>query len=63
MLHLSAVIPNLLWAEHYPDFEAASAPLAETSWLIAEGAASPPTTPGLGLEMREAALQPLGAVG
>ena len=60
MLHVSAVIPNLVWGEHYPDFELASAAIAETSWQIADGAASLPSTPGLGVEVKEEALEPLG---
>ncbi len=57
MLHASAVIPNLVWGEHYPDFEAASAAMADTSWQIVEGAASLPNTPGLGVRMNEDGLQ------
>lgn len=57
MLHVSAVIPNLLMAELYPDYLAAGDALAQVDFTISKGFATLPQTPGLGVKIDEAALQ------
>ena len=59
MLHCAAVMPNLLTAELYPDFLAAGAAIAESDFEIADGAASLPQAPGLGVNMKEDVLTAL----
>jgi len=59
MLHVSAVIPNLLVAEYVPAFQAMSDQLAKCDFRIADGAAGLPDAPGLGVAMNEQALTKL----
>jgi galactonate dehydratase len=61
MLHVSAVIPNLLVAEYVPAFQAMSDQLAKCDFRIADGAAGLPQAPGLGVAMHEQALAKLAS--
>lgn len=57
MLHVSAVMPNLLTAELYPDYLAAGEVFAQVDFSIEKGCATLPQSPGLGVTMDEAALR------
>ena len=59
MLHASALMPNLLTAELYPDHLAFGEKFAETGFEIVDGEASLPQSPGLGVAIREDALAAL----
>lgn len=56
MLHVCTVMPNATYAELYYDYLELGAEFAVCDYTIAEGHASLPQTPGLGIEMNEAAL-------
>jgi galactonate dehydratase len=61
MLHVSAVTPNLLIAEYVPAFQPISDQLAECGFRVADGAASLPEGPGLGVAINEQALAKLAS--
>lgn len=56
MLHVCAVMPNATYAELYYDYLELGAEFAACDYAMAEGFASLPQKPGLGVEMNEAAL-------
>ena len=56
MLHVSAVIPNLVYAEYFPHIAAVSDVIATTTFKLADGFATVSDAPGLGVEMNESAL-------
>jgi galactonate dehydratase len=56
MLHASALIPNLLPAEIYPDHVPHGTQFARVDFEIAGGAATLPRSPGLGVTIDETAL-------
>lgn len=53
MLHVCAVMRNAPYAELYYDYLELGAELADCDYVIADGFASLPTKPGLGVEMNE----------
>lgn len=57
MLHAAAAMPNLLTAELYPDYSGVGEAFAETDFEIADGFASLPQSPGLGVKMDETVLE------
>lgn len=59
MLHVCAVMRNAIYAELYYDYLELGAELAECDYVIADGFASLPRKPGLGVEMNEDALRAL----
>ena len=59
MLQVSAVMPNLMMAELYPDFTTSGERFAQVDWEITDGAATLPQAPGLGVTIDEAALAKL----
>ncbi len=59
MLHVCAVMPNATYAELYYDYLELGAEFASCDYTIADGHASLSQTPGLGVEMDEAALRAL----
>ena len=59
MLHVSAVMPNLLTAELYPAYLAIAARLASCDFQIVDGQATLPMAPGLGVTMNEDVLRSL----
>ena len=61
MLQVSALVPNLLMAELYPDYRATGERFATIDSGIVEGHAGLPQTPGLGVVVNETALVGLGA--
>jgi galactonate dehydratase len=62
MLHASALIPNLLPAEIYPDYVAYGEQFAATDFQIIAGQATLPQAPGLGVTIKEDALTGLAGV-
>ncbi len=58
MLQVSAVVPNLAWAEYFPALQGASDAFATLDSTIADGHATLPTTPGLGATPDESRLRP-----
>lgn len=56
MLHVSALMPNLLTAELYPDCLAIGEAFAQVDFEITDGEATLPQSPGLGVSIDEAAL-------
>ncbi len=56
MLHVSALIPNLLMAELYPSYVDLGRQFAQCSFEITDGSATLPGSPGLGVEVDEEAL-------
>lgn len=56
MLHVCAVVPNATYAELYYDYLELGEEFAECDYVIADGSASLPRKPGLGVEMNEEAL-------
>jgi galactonate dehydratase len=61
MLHACALFPNMLAGEFFPAFEVVSANFAQCDFTIADGAATLPRTPGLGVTMDETALAAMAA--
>lgn len=61
MLHASALIPNLLPAELYPDHVAPGTQFASVDFQIEGSHATLPRSPGLGVALDEAALTRLAA--
>jgi galactonate dehydratase len=59
MMQVSAVLPNLCYAELYYDYLELGARYATTDFVIANGVATVPTTPGIGVTIDEAALRAL----
>ncbi|HLZ28605.1 MAG TPA: mandelate racemase/muconate lactonizing enzyme family protein [Chloroflexota bacterium] len=61
-LQVSACMPNFLITEYFVSFEERGRELARTPFEVANGYIALPTTPGLGIELDEAALKrhPLG---
>lgn len=59
MLHASALMPNLLTAELYPDHVAVGEKFADSDFRIVNGQATLPQAPGLGVAIREDALAAL----
>ncbi|MEQ8653113.1 MAG: mandelate racemase/muconate lactonizing enzyme family protein [Kiloniellales bacterium] len=58
MLQVSAVLPNLAWAEYFPALQAASDAFAKLDSNIVDGHASLPMSPGLGATPDENRLRP-----
>lgn len=56
MLHVCAVMPNAIYAELYYDYLELGAAFADCDYVIADGYASLPRAPGLGVRMNEDAL-------
>ena len=56
MLHVCAVMPNATYGELYYDYLELGAEFAACDYLITDGYASLPRSPGLGIQMNEAAL-------
>ena len=56
MLHVCSVMPNATYAELYYDYLEFGTEFADCDYGIADGHASLPQTPGLGVEMNERAL-------
>jgi galactonate dehydratase len=61
-LHVSACIPNFLITEYFVNFEGRGQEIARVPFKVSNGFIALPTTPGLGIELDEAALRryPLG---
>ena len=61
-LHVSACIPNFLITEYFVNFEGRGQEIARVPFKVSDGFIALPTTPGLGIELDEAALRryPLG---
>ena len=59
MLQVSAVMPNLVTAELYPDFTASGERFAKVDTEIADGHVTVPQAPGLGVTIDEAVLDKL----
>ena len=59
MLHVCAVMPNAKYAELFYDYLELSARFSECDFIISDGHASLPQSPGLGIEMNEQALHSL----
>jgi len=55
-LQVSAAIPNFLITEYFVNFETRAAQVAVTPFRVEHGYLTVPTTPGLGMELREDAL-------
>lgn len=58
MLQVSALVPNLSWAECFPALQAASETFAKLDSEIVDGHASLPMSPGLGATPDESSLRP-----
>jgi galactonate dehydratase len=52
-LQVSAAIPNFLITEYFVNFEARGAEIAVNPLRVEQGYVALPTTPGLGIELRE----------
>ena len=52
-LHVSAAIPNFLITEYFVNFEPRGAEVAVNPFRVEGGYISVPSTPGLGIELRE----------
>jgi galactonate dehydratase len=52
-LHVSAAIPNFLITEYFVNFEPRGAEIATTPLRLDNGYVAVPTTPGLGIDLRE----------
>ena len=59
MLHVCAVMPNTNYAELYYDYLELGAQFADCDFVLANGYASLPKKPGLGIEVKEGALRSL----
>ncbi len=59
MLHVCAVMPNAIYAELFYDYLELGASYAQCDYVIADGFASLPGQPGLGVTMNEDALRSL----
>jgi galactonate dehydratase len=55
-LHAAAGMPNFLITEYFVNFEALGAELAITPFTVENSYITLPTTPGLGIDLDEAAL-------
>ena len=62
MLHVSALIPNLLYGEYYPNLALISACLANAAFTVKDGYASVPDASGLGIDMNEDELRRISHV-
>ncbi|QGX99438.1 mandelate racemase/muconate lactonizing enzyme family protein [Roseovarius faecimaris] len=62
MLHVCAVLPNATYAELFYDYLPMGADYATCDYVIKDGFASLPASPGLGVEIDEDALARLGGV-
>ena len=61
MLHTCAVMPNAIYAELYYDYLELGAELADCDYVIQDGFASLPRSPGLGVTMHEDKLHSMAA--
>jgi galactonate dehydratase len=55
-IHVSAAIPNFLITEYFVNFEARGREIARPGFVVQDGYISVPRSPGLGIELDEAAL-------